>query len=469
MRKAWEIKTFDYVINFWFGPRSTKKRFKYNPKEKSAKQLSQVYGQWYQQVHHYYLVNAHCKFLKKYNIDNLKSILFVINEWEEEDTDQVVKEVQEVIDWHGLSDKIKVIVHDNTNHSYGAWNEGIKQLIKDSSSSDYVFVCEDDYLPVDGEFYKPFFFKFKDNIGYVAQHIDHVKYHKVVHDIVGKINTHHERKHAAVSNGFLDLNLAKTLYNKNKEIFKFDTSELDNANLSTRAKEQIVFTDNITNAGYTLESISDICYVPFDIQNNNKIKDFGDKSNYCPIKPYEYGEVLAKDSNGISLRNMTESDLKWFLEVRNDDSTRNFLKDDNVFGLDEAQKWFKNLDKKLWPYQIISRVQRQYVTNEGNYSRHMSEYFEIELPIGYTRRYMTKINGKEIIELGCDIHPKHRKQGYAKRAYINMLSNLESASLWVFEDNFARNLYFELGFRDNGVTQINRGRKEYQMVWKRKI
>ena len=82
---------------------------------------------------------------------------------------------------------------------------------------------------------------------------------------------------------------------------------------------------------------------------------------------------------------------------------------------------------------------------------------------------MTKINGKEIIELGCDIHPKHRKQGYAKRAYINMLSNLESASLWVFEDNFARNLYFELGFRDNGVTQINRGRKEYQMVWKRKI
>ena len=98
----------------------------------------------------------------------------------------------------------------------------------------------------------------------------------------------------------------------------------------------------------------------------------------------------------------------------------------------------------------------------------MQNYFEIELPIGYTRRYMTKIDGKEIIELGCDIHPKHRRKGYAKKAYIDMLSQLETASLWVFEDNFARNLYFELGFRDNGKTKINRGRKEYQMVWKRK-
>ena len=469
MKKAWEIKTFDYVVNFWFGPRSTKKRFKYNHKEKSAKQLSQVYGQWYQQVHHYYLVNAHCKFLKKHNIDNLQNILFVINEWEENDNTQVYYEVLEVIKWYGLEDKIKVIFHDNTNHSYGAWNKGIKQLIKDSSSSDYVFVCEDDYLPVDEDFYKPFFIKFKDNIGYVAQHVDDVKYHRNIDKKdVGRINTHHTRKHAAVSNGFLDLNLAKTLYNKNKEVFKFDLSEYDNANLSTRAKEQVVFADSINDAGYQLESISDICYIPFDIQNNNKIKDIGDKDNYCPIKPYRYGQGKVENDKGITFRNMAESDLKWFLEVRNDDSTRHFLLDNSIFSLDEAQKWFKNLDKKLWPYQIISRVERKYVQNEGNYLRQMQNYFEIELPIGYTRRYMTKIDGKEIIELGCDIHPKHRRKGYAKKAYIDMLSQLETASLWVFEDNFARNLYFELGFRDNGKTKINRGRKEYQMVWKRK-
>ena len=473
------MKKFDYIVNFWFGPRSTKKRFKYDPKTKKTKNPSQTYGSWYQQVVHYYLVNAHCKFLKKNNISNLNKIYFVINEWEEQDNKEVYAEVLEVVKWYGLEDKIKIIFHDNTNHSYGAWNKAIKQLIKDKSKSDYVFLCEDDYIPVDEKFYEPFFNKFVDNVGYVAQHIDSVKYHKAVDKKdVGKINTHHSRKHAAVSNGFLSLNVAKTLYKNHNNIFNFNLIELEKANLSLRAKEQIIFTDNITNAGHTLESISDICYVPFDIQNNNKIKDFGDKANYCPIKPYEYGsirtvmangQVLAKNDKEITLRDMTEADLKWFLEVRNDDSTRNFLEDNNVFGLDEAQKWFKNLDKKLWPYQIISRVQRQYVANEGNYLRHMSEYFEIELPIGYTRRYMTKIDGKEIIELGCDIHPRHRKQGYAKKAYVNMLSNLESASLWVFGDNFARNLYFELGFRDNGVTQINRGRKEYQMEWKRKI
>ena len=59
------MKKFDYVVNFWFGPRSTKKRFKYDPKTKKTKNPSQTYGSWYQQVVHYYLVNAHCKFLKK--------------------------------------------------------------------------------------------------------------------------------------------------------------------------------------------------------------------------------------------------------------------------------------------------------------------------------------------------------------------------------------------------------------------
>jgi hypothetical protein len=483
MRKAWEIKTFDYVVNFWFGPRSTKKRYKYDPKSKTAKQLALVYGQWYQQVHHYYLVNAHCKFIKNNNIDNLNKVYFVINEWEEQDNSKVYYEVLEVVKWYGLEGKIKVIFHDNTNHSYGAWNKGIKQLIEDGSKSDYAFLCEDDYLPVDEEFYKPFFFKFdkdkSNNVGYIAQHIDDVKYHRNVYKKgVGSINTHHTQKHAAVSNGFLNLNIAKTILKKYKNVFEFNLSDFENANLSTRAKEQIIFTNYITDEGYKLKSISDICYVPFDIQNNNKIKDFGNISDYCPIKPYEYGPPKTVLSNGqelvnndkeIKFRDMTESDLKWFLEVRNDDSTRNFLLDNSIFSLNEAQEWFKNLDKTLFPYQIISRIERKYIQNEGNYLRQKSNFFEIELPIGYTRRYMTEINGEEIIELGCDIHPKHRRKGYAKKAYIHMLSQLETASLWVFEDNFARNLYFELGFRDNGVTKINRGRKEYQMVWKRKI
>ena len=472
MYKAWEVKTFDYVINFWFGPRSTKKKYKYDPKTKQAKKLQATYGQWYNQIHHYYLVNAHCKFLKKHNINNLQNIVFVINEWEEQDTNQVVKEVKEVVNWYGLDNKIKVITHDNTNHSYGAWNRGIKQLIKDKSNSNFVFVCEDDYLPTDGDFFKPFFHKFNDKIGYVAQHIDNVKYHiNETKEGVGRVNTHHSRKHAAVSNGFIDFNLAKTLYNKHKEIFTFNLSEYSDANLSTRAKEQIIFADNILNEGYKLETISDICSVPFDIENNNRLKYFGNIDNYCPIKPYQYG--LANLSSGnkethYSFRDMDEKDLEWFLEIRNDDTTRHFLLNNNQFNIDEAREWFNNLDKTLFPYQVMSRVERKYVLNDGNYTKQKYDYFEVELPVGYTRRYMREIDGEKIIELGCDIHPTFRKKGFARQAYIHMLSSLDAASLWVFEDNFARNLYFELGFRDNGKTKINRGRKEYQMIWRRK-
>jgi predicted GNAT family acetyltransferase len=96
------------------------------------------------------------------------------------------------------------------------------------------------------------------------------------------------------------------------------------------------------------------------------------------------------------------------------------------------------------------------------------EYIENQHNVGYVRQYWREIDGEKIIELGADVHPKHRRKGYAKAAYIKLLKNLESACLWVFEDNFARNLYFELGFRDNGKTKINRGRKEYQMIWRRK-
>ena len=58
-------KTFDYVVNFWFGPRGSRKKFKYDPDTKRTKQLKTNFGAWYEATHHYYLVNHHCKFLKR--------------------------------------------------------------------------------------------------------------------------------------------------------------------------------------------------------------------------------------------------------------------------------------------------------------------------------------------------------------------------------------------------------------------
>ena len=57
-----------------------------------------------------------------------------------------------------------------------------------------------------------------------------------------------------------------------------------------------------------------------------------------------------------------------------------FLLNNNQFNIDEAREWFNNLDKTLFPYQVMSRVERKYVSNDGNYTKQKYDYFEVELP-----------------------------------------------------------------------------------------
>ena len=71
-------------------------------------------------------------------------------------------------------------------------------------------------------------------------------------------------------------------------------------------------------------------------------------------------------------------------------------------------------------------------------------------------------------DVGCDIHPHHRRRGYAKVAYKQYLKYLRSqqiktATLWVFEDNFAKNLYESLGFKETGNYTIIRNRRYVKM------
>lgn len=133
------------------------------------------------------------------------------------------------------------------------------------------------------------------------------------------------------------------------------------------------------------------------------------------------------------LRRLQISDLPFLLGVRNDNSTRQYLENDSIFSLEESQNWYLT-SKPEW--YIIE------VDNE---------------PVGYIRT-----NNDEV---GVDIHPTHRRKGYAKRAYQLYLEGKQYASLWVFNDNFAKNLYLDLGFKENGNTKEVRGRKYIQMEY----
>ena len=135
----------------------------------------------------------------------------------------------------------------------------------------------------------------------------------------------------------------------------------------------------------------------------------------------------------VNLRPLTEDDLKFLLEIRNNDSTLQFLENDSKFTLEESKSWFENTQPK-WFIIEINRV-----------------------PVGYIRT-----NGDEV---GCDIHPNFRRRGYAKMAYELYLQDKDYASLWVFEDNFAIKLYKKLGFIPTGNSRIVRDRNYIKMEY----
>jgi len=139
----------------------------------------------------------------------------------------------------------------------------------------------------------------------------------------------------------------------------------------------------------------------------------------------------------IELRQLRIDDLEFLLEVRNDDSTRVNLENDKIFNIDDCTKWFLTTNP-LW-YVIL---------NNGD-------------KVGYLRT-----NGDEV---GCDIHPKYRRNGYARKAYKEYLKDKTNATLWVFEDNFAINLYKSLGFEIQEKYKTVRGRKYIYMIYKKEL
>jgi GNAT superfamily N-acetyltransferase len=134
----------------------------------------------------------------------------------------------------------------------------------------------------------------------------------------------------------------------------------------------------------------------------------------------------------VKLIPLLKEHLNFLLEVRNHETTRYNLENDNVFNLEQCETWYETL-KSPW-----------YIILNG------------DMPVGYIR---TNCN-----EIGVDIHPNYRRNGYAKSAYNLILKKIPKASLWVFEDNFAKKLYQDLGFKETEEQKIIRGRKYIKMV-----
>jgi len=147
----------------------------------------------------------------------------------------------------------------------------------------------------------------------------------------------------------------------------------------------------------------------------------------------------------LILRKIKREDLVFVNEIRNDESTRNRLKNPEKISIEKTYEWFDKSD----PGWFIIEVKNT--------------------PIGYIR---TSSDTGETICIGCDIHPDHRRQGYARKAYESYIPKLYQNGyiiVWleVFDDNFpAKKLYESLGFEKIGSRLVNN--KEYlAMVHKR--
>lgn len=218
---------FDYIVCFYFGERRNKIT--------SSLLSSDRYG----------FVKKHIAFLqslmKKKN--GLNNIIFVINNIDDSDY-TTVKALLE-------KSKLKnydVINRPNLDYSYGAWNDAlIKNL---NSEAKYAYLTEDDYIPAQLDFYKPFFKQFDGNTAYVCQF--------------------YVNSHAAISNGFIDYEKCRIVYKEKQTIFRL---------LSDRNQpgeyNQIFFLRTLTNEfKYSAKDITKEAYSIF-LDGSSRLIPYG--------------------------------------------------------------------------------------------------------------------------------------------------------------------------------------------------
>jgi ribosomal protein S18 acetylase RimI-like enzyme len=135
-----------------------------------------------------------------------------------------------------------------------------------------------------------------------------------------------------------------------------------------------------------------------------------------------------------TLVEMKEDDLAFVNKIRNDSSTRCYLRNNKLISLDETYTWFRTSSPKWFIIDVDGQK------------------------VGYIR---TSHDTGETICCGCDIHPEHRGKGHSKSAYNLLIEDLYNRGyvlIWleVFRDNvIAYNLYKKLGFIEVGPIKRN--------------
>ncbi|MHA2063152.1 MAG: GNAT family N-acetyltransferase [Candidatus Thorarchaeota archaeon] len=137
------------------------------------------------------------------------------------------------------------------------------------------------------------------------------------------------------------------------------------------------------------------------------------------------------DGELITLRSMEFEDIPFFLGVRN--ACREFLHNNAKFSLKQCVKWWDTYNPMFY-----------IIEHDGT-------------PVGYVRISNWDHVNKHVY-VGVDIHPDHRRLGYAQETYRSMLNylfilcHMNKVALEVLSTNQAAlALYRKVGFKTDGV------------------
>lgn len=265
---------------------------------------------------------------------------------------------------------------------------------------DYYIFCEDDYLPHLDNFDSLLLERKNDN-GYLCSFCG--------------INDEFPNGGCSVSNGLIStINMRK--------IYTINPNPINRLNGKNGDECHKNFAYLIKESGLTFKDFASEFSVPYFGTN---IIEYGNADTTKMI--FAPNQLLNLNMN-FSL--MIESDLPFFLEVRN--QSTEFLHNDTKFNLEEATKWFIEAKPKYIMINLGFKTIGYFRTSE--WAEDESSFY-----------------------LGCDIHPNYRGYGLAQEAYkkiidIFYLSNkLKSIKLEVLSNNTrAKHIYRKLGFKEVG-------------------
>lgn len=219
-----------------------------------------------------YMASRHLDLLSRLNVPLIKRATFVVSPSPFPERDHTA--VEFIMSHSGKIKGIEIdsfIGENNNNHSYGSWNFGMIKYINDGMN---FFLIEDDYFPSKDEFYMPFIEKMTDDVAYVSQLYVH--------------NNEH-RKHAAISNGLMNIAAAKKHYEAFGSCINIKLPERKVYDVGVYT--QLYFLKGLEDLGYRIKDVSKRYCHPF-LERNNRIKLYGNENVETLIEPVFYEDKI---------------------------------------------------------------------------------------------------------------------------------------------------------------------------------